>query len=126
MKTSNIMKKIVLVSLALMLCGVSAASAARIRVRVADFRFGPRMINARVGDVIVWQWVNGMHTTTSTTVPAGAQPWNSLIDSTHTEFRYRVQVAGNYRYQCNFHAAQGMRGTIVVSPASPGRVPATN
>src|SRR5581483_9361246 len=126
METPNIMKKTVLVSLALMLCCVSQSSAARIRVRVADFRFGPWIINAPVGDVVVWQSVIIMNTSTSTTDMAWAQPWKPRIDLTHTEFRYRVQVAGNFRYQCNFHAAQGMRGTIVVSPASPGRVPATN
>jgi len=120
------MKKILLLTVALAIISVSAASAARIHVRAADFRFGPRMINAQVGDVVIWHWVNGMHTTTSTSVPAGAQPWNSPINSVNTEFRYRLQVAGTYRYQCNFHFAQGMRGTIVVSPASPGQIPSTN
>ena len=121
------MKKILHLTMALSICSVSAASAARIQVRVMDFRFQPATINAHVGDVIIWQWVNGiMHTTTSTSVPAGAQTWNAPIDSTHTQFRYRLQVAGTYQYQCNFHFAQGMRGTIVVSAAAPGGGPAVN
>jgi plastocyanin len=120
------MKKILLLTVALAICSVSAASAARIRVRVMDFRFQPTTISAHVGDVIIWRWVNGMHTTTSTSVPAGAQTWNAPIDSTHTQFRYRVQVAGTYQYQCNFHVTQGMTGTIMVSAASPGQPPATN
>jgi plastocyanin len=125
-QTKTIMKKILLLTVALAICSVSAASAAKIRVRVQNFTFQPATINAHVGDMIIWRFVNGMHTTTSTSVPAGAQTWNAPIDSTHTQFRYRVQVAGTYQYQCNFHFAQGMVGTIVVSAASPGQVPATN
>ena len=118
------MKKIVLLTVVLAICSISAASAARIRVRVQDFTFQPATINAHVGDVIIWRFVNGMHTTTSTSVPAGAQTWNAPIDSTHTQFRYHLQVAGTYQYQCNFHFAQGMVGTIMVSAALPGQAPA--
>ena len=125
-QTKSIMKKILLLTMALAICSVSAASAAQIRVRVQNFTFQPATINAHVGDMIIWRFVNGMHTTSSTSVPAGAQTWNAPIDSTHTQFRYRLQVAGTYQYQCNFHFAQGMVGTIVVSAASPGQVPATN
>jgi len=120
------MKKILLLTVALAICSISAASAARIQVRVMDFRFQPATINAHVGDVMVWGWLNGMHTTTSTSVPAGAQTWNASIDTTHRRFQYRLMVAGTYTYQCNFHFAQGMTGTIVVSATSPGQVPATH
>jgi plastocyanin len=125
-KAKTIMKKIFLFAVALAICSASLASAAQIRVRVSNFTFQPATINAHVGDVIVWRFVNGVHTTTSTSVPAGAQTWDAPIDSTHTQFRYRVQVAGTYQYQCNFHFAHGMVGTIVVSAASPDQVPATN
>ena len=121
LKSNIIMKKILLLVVALALCSVSAASAAKIRVRVQNFTFQPATINAHVGDVIIWRFVNGMHTTSSTSVPAGAQTWNAPIDSTHTQFRYRLQVAGTYQFQCNFHFAQGMVGTINVSATSPGK-----
>jgi plastocyanin len=111
------MKKILLLTAALAICSVSAASAATIRVRVMDFRFQPATINAHVGDVVIWRWVNGMHTTTSTSIPAGARTWNRPIDSANTQFRYRLQVPGTYQYQCNFHVAQGMVGTINVTAA---------
>lgn len=111
------MKKILLLTAAFAICSVSAATAATFRVRVQDFAFAPATINAHVGDVIVWRWVNGMHTTTSTSVPAGARTWNSPVDSAHIQFRYRIQVAGTYQYQCNFHFAQGMVGTINVTAA---------
>jgi plastocyanin len=109
------MKKLLLLAAAIAVCSVSAASAATIRVKVQDFRFVRPTISAHVGDTIVWQWVNGMHTTTSTNVPTGARTWNAPIDSTNTQFRYRVRVAGSYQYQCNFHVGQGMVGTINVT-----------
>ena len=119
------MKKILLLA-ALLIGSVSAASAADHRVRVSNFVFTPSTVNAVVGDTISWKWQNGMHTTTSVNIPAGAMPWNAPIDVSHTRFRIRLTVAGTYSYQCNFHLAQGMTGRILVSAASPGQVPATN
>jgi|SRR5215813_13971033 len=119
------MKKILLLA-ALLIGSVSAAWAADHPVTVSNFVFTPSTVNAVVGDTISWTWVNGMHTTTSTSVPAGARPWNRPINMTSTRFRTRVRVAGTYTYQCNFHFAQGMTGTIVVSATSPGQVPATH
>ena len=119
------MKKILLLA-ALLIGSVSVASAADHPVRVADFRFGPRTVNAVVGDTISWVWVNGMHTTTAVTIPAGARRWNRPIDVSHPRFRMQVTVAGTYKYRCNFHFAQGMLGRILVSATSPGQVPATN
>ena len=119
------MKKILLLA-ALFTASVCAARAADHRVRVSDFRFGPRTVNAVVGDTISWMWQTGMHTTTSVNIPAGATPWNAPVNVNSPRFRIRVTVPGTYRYQCNFHFAQGMRGTIVVSAASPGQVPAVH
>ena len=102
------------------------ASAIDHRVRVKDFVFQPQTVNAAVGDTVSFTWVNGMHTTTSTSVPQGARTWNAPIDSANTRFRVKLRVAGTYQYQCNFHFFQGMVGTIVVSATSPRQVPATN
>ena len=121
-KGKHMMKKILLLTAALAICSVSAVSAATIQVRVMDFRFQRATINARVGDVVVWRWVNGMHTTTSTNIPAGARTWNRPIDVGNQQFRYRLQVPGTYQYQCNFHVAQGMLGTINVTGAPEGAV----
>jgi plastocyanin len=119
------MKKILLLA-ALLIGSVSAAWSADHRVMVSNFVFTPSTVNAVVGDTISFMWVNGMHTTTATLVPAGARRWNKPMDVSHTRFRVPVTVAGTYNYRCNFHFAQGMVGTIVVSGASPGQVPATN
>jgi len=118
------MKKILLLA-ALLIGSVCAAWAADHRVTVSNFVFTPSTVNAVAGDTISWTWINGMHTTTSVSIPAGARPWNSPMDSTHTRFRTRLTRAGTYSYQCNFHFAQGMTGTITVSATSPGQVPAT-
>jgi plastocyanin len=110
------MKKLLLVA-AVLLSTMSASFAATWRVRVADFQFTPATLNVAVGDVIIWRWQSGMHTTSSLTVPPGARVWDGLIDSTHLTFRYRVRVAGTYTYECTFHPF--MQGTINAAPANP-------
>ena len=129
-QTKSIMKKILLLA-ALLIGSVSATWSADHRVTVSNFVFTPSTVNAVVGDTISWTWVNGMHTTTAVSIPQGARRWNKPIDVSHPRFRMRVTVAGTYDYRCNFHFAQGMVGTIVVSAASPGQAspgqtPATN
>ena len=120
------MKKLLLLA-ALLIGSVSATWAADHRVTVSNFVFTPSTVNAAVGDTITWVFQNGMHTTTSTTVPPHARPWDAPIDSSHTRFRIRLRVAGTYSYHCNFHFAQGMVGTITVSATSPGKAqPDTN
>jgi plastocyanin len=78
--------------------------------------FAPTPVTANVGDTIKWQWVNGIHTTTSVSVPAGALIWNSPLDSLNPTFKYKVTTPGTYNYQCNFHAFFGMTGIINVNP----------
>ncbi len=121
------MKKILLLA-ALLIGSVSAGWAADHPITVANFQFTPSTVNAVVGDTITWTWVSGMHTTSTNSahIPVGARPWNKPMDVSHTRFRMTVTVAGTYNYRCNFHFAQGMLGTIVVSATSPGQVPATN
>jgi plastocyanin len=121
----TIMKKILLLA-ALLAGSVSVVSAADHRVAVSDFQFRPATVNAVVGDTVTWTWRNGMHTTTSTSIPQGARSWDAPIDSVNTRFRVKLRVAGTYQYQCTFHFFQGMVGTIVVSAASPNQAPATN
>src|SRR2546430_5809863 len=103
------MKRMLLVA-AFLICSMSGTFAATHRVLVSDFQFTPSAINAVVGDVIVWRWQNGMHTTTSTSVPTGARPWDAPMNSTSPRFRYRLRVAGTYQYHCSIHPI--MQGTI--------------
>ena len=76
--------------------------------------FVPQNITtASVGDTIRWVWISGVHTTTSTTIPAGATTWDAPIDNTDTVYSYVITLPGTYNYQCTFHASMGMTGTFI-------------
>jgi plastocyanin len=84
-------------------------------VTVANFSFTPDNINnVRIGDTVRWVWESGTHTTTSTTIPAGALPWDNPITSVNTTFDYIPAVSGVYNYKCTPHAAMGMLGSFTV------------
>jgi plastocyanin len=85
----------------------------RITINVENFQFVPASVDCEVGDTIRWVWVSGFHTTTSTSVPAGAATWDSPIDNANTTFTYVMTKAGNYAYWCTPHSP-GMSGTINV------------
>jgi plastocyanin len=73
-------------------------------VNVQDFIFSPANLpNVIVGDTIKWQWINGIHTTTSHIIPSGAPVWDEPLHSGNTTFSYVVSVAGNYHYKCDPH-----------------------
>ena len=88
--------------------------ARQIQVNVLNIQFSPKNFSANIGDTIHFVWVAGIHTTTSTSVPAGALAWNVPIDNTHLSFFYTIKVAGNYSYRCNFHFTMGMVGSFNV------------
>lgn len=81
-----------------------SASATIHVVNVSNFQFSPSSLSVAVGDTIEWVWVNGSHTTTSTNIPAGAQPWNSTISANVTSFQYEVTTPGTYAYRCTPHS----------------------
>jgi plastocyanin len=67
--------------------------------------FEPPNLSIDLGDTIKWVWTEGTHTTTSTSVPDGAEEWNSPLTSEVTEFKYKVTVPGIYDYHCIPHQA---------------------
>jgi len=85
-----------------------------INVSVQNFSFSPAGFNAAVGDSIVWTEVNGVHTTTSTLVPAGAASWNYSFSGAGDTYTYVIAVAGDYEYQCSIHPTL-MQGTFSVT-----------
>lgn len=87
-----------------------------VTISAGGFAFSPNSTTLNVGDTIKWVWGSGTHTTTSTSVPSGALTWNAALDNINTSFTYVVTVAGQYSYQCNFHVAMGMTGTINANP----------
>lgn len=110
------MKKFTLFT-AFLLCSFSFLYATTIVVRVSDFQFQPKTVNAKVGDTIRWRWISGSHTTTSVTIPANARAWDRAINTNMRNFRYRLRQAGTYQYKCTPHNSLGMTGTIIVSNA---------
>lgn len=109
-----------------MLMSVETASALKQVVLVGNFYFNPSSFTIQVGDTVRWQWVEGNHTTTSVSVPAGASSWDSPINSGNQFFEYKVTVAGTFNYHCTPHAgiqtgsftASGGGPTLSVTPSN--------
>ncbi|MBK5284555.1 MAG: T9SS type A sorting domain-containing protein [Bacteroidia bacterium] len=76
--------------------------------------FAPNTLpNVVCGDTIVWTLGSGVHTTTSTTIPSGATPWDAPIDGANLFFGYRVpNFPGVYNYVCTPH---GFTGSFTVT-----------
>jgi len=87
-------------------------------VTVGNYYFNPTSLNVEVGDIVKWVWVEGSHTTTSTSVPAGAASWDSPLNSGNQTYSYTVTTAGNYDYKCTPHAGMGMVGSFVATAAA--------
>jgi hypothetical protein len=74
--------------------------------------FSPSSLTVNVGDIVRWVWSDGSHTTTSKSIPVGAQIWDSPLTSSSTSFEYTVTVAGSYSYVCTPHESMGMVGSF--------------
>jgi plastocyanin len=89
-------------------------------VNVQNFTFSPSNLpNVIVGDTIRWVWISGTHTTTSTTIPAGAASWDHPITSSNTFYEYPVTIAGTYNYKCTPHEGMGMVGSFTATVLTP-------
>ena len=105
------MKKIyktILLSFALLFSG--NLFAVTHNITVANFAFAPNTLTVTVGDTIVFTWISGGHTTTSTSVPSGAVSWGHNIASANDSFVYPITMVGTYSYHCAIHPS--MTGTI--------------
>lgn len=88
-------------------------------VEVSNFQFSPSSLTITLGDVVRFVWVNGNHTTTSSTIPAGAVAWDNLMNAGNTLFEYTPAVTGLYNYVCTPHEAFGMTGSFTVEAPVP-------
>src|SRR5271169_2261815 len=79
-------------------------------VTVQNHVFTPASFTINLGDTVKWTWLNGSHTTTSLTIPAGAATWDHPINTSSKSFIYVPSVAGVYNYKCTPHFAMGMQG----------------
>jgi plastocyanin len=82
--------------------------------------FSPNAITINPGDAIKWQWVSGLHTTTSGTVAEGPNGlWDTTLDgTTTTSFTRTFPISGIFQYYCQFHGFSGMTGTVTVGTTS--------
>ena len=77
--------------------------------------FTPNTLTAKVGDTLSFVWSSGSHTTTSTSIPAGAGAWNVPLNSTSTSFNYIITKTGIYNFKCTPHESMGMTGKVTVN-----------
>ncbi|HUM46970.1 MAG TPA: T9SS type A sorting domain-containing protein [Chitinophagales bacterium] len=110
--------RITLFALALISAVVFNASATKHVVTVQNFSFSPSSLTINQGDTVQWKWVNGIHTTTSTTLPPGAVAWNNAIDVSNQTFNYVPAVVGTYNYKCNIHPTTMLASFTVVCPTA--------
>ena len=108
--------KLLVIAVLLIIMPWANTLARTVVVSVANFDFAPTSItDVVVGDIIRWEWVSGSHTTTSTSVPAGAATWDRPITTGSPSFQYTITVAGVYNYKCTPHAAGGMVASFTAS-----------
>lgn len=97
-----------------------------VEVEMVDLEFEPATVTIQVGDRVTWRNVGQfVHTATcdpakandpsNVQLPPGAAPWDSGAAAPGATFSRVFDVAGEYRYVCIPHEAQGMLGTIIVS-----------
>jgi len=102
-----------MLSLSIWLGVPEVASGLTTNVVFQDFSFTPPSVTIQVGDTIVWTNAGGVHTVTgdASTDPFGSNAIPVSCSETFTK-------PGTFAYHCEFHASFGMRGTVIVMPAT--------
>ncbi|OFY63550.1 MAG: hypothetical protein A3H98_14700 [Bacteroidetes bacterium RIFCSPLOWO2_02_FULL_36_8] len=76
-------------------------------INVDSTFFSPTGLLVNIGDTIVWKWNKANHSTTSTKIPTGADPWDSGFLNVGATYPYIVKVPGDYRFICKQDSFQG-------------------
>lgn len=95
------------------------ARAANHIITATNNQFTPDTMTIASGDTVTWLWENGNHTTTANGIPAGAAPWNALLDSAHNSFTYVATVPGVYNY-LSIPGLPSMKGSFTIPGAVTG------
>lgn len=101
----------------LLLGSAPPAHAVTHNVSVQNNVFVPASITITEGDVVQWNWVAGIHNTTSGTVGNPNGIWAAPINSSNPSFQRTFNTPGAFPYYCTFHGGLGMTGNITVQPA---------
>lgn len=81
---------------------------------IGFFKFGPPAIAVSPGTDIVWEWTGrgGAH---NVVAEQGRFDSGSPVDAADETFTYTFERPAIYRYFCNPHRSQGMRGAVFVA-----------
>jgi plastocyanin len=87
---------------------------------------GTNITTITVGQTVEWQWVSGLHSTTSGNCPNNfCSPdgvWSSTNENPPFTFTHTFDQVFTYNYYCMIHGAM-MQGAINVLPAQAGSAP---
>lgn len=96
------------------------AWAATFTVQVLNNEYSPQIVNIAPGDVVRFQWVEGVHPTVSESTPAAFPSFTPTAAAPTRDVTFTT--AGTYDYYCSAHGAPGrigMWGSVRVSSATP-------
>lgn len=114
------LNNLLLLPVIILLATAHQASATKVTVNVQNFTFSPASFSINIGDTVMWNWINGTHTTTSLTIPAGAAAWDQPISISSKTYIYVPSVVGTYNYKCTPHfTPQGMQANFTVTCPAP-------
>jgi plastocyanin len=86
-----------------------SATAGTVAATIANFKFSPDSIQAKVGDVVTW--TNNDSASHTVTIDSGACDAGTVASGSSASLVFTV--AGTYTYHCSIHPS--MKGTVVVS-----------
>lgn len=98
----------------LLIWNISLATIHTVWVGDGADTFDPQTFIASIGDTVDWNWGAAGYNVESTTIPAGAAPWNTGVHSDPFHYLYVITVSGEYNYKDATHP--GMTGSFIVSP----------
>lgn len=96
-----------------------SAWAATFVVEVRNNEYSPQVVTVAPGDVVRFQWIEGVHPTVSDSSPVA---FSAFIPSASSPSRdVVISTPGTYNYHCTAHGGPGfgMWGSITVTSATP-------
>jgi plastocyanin len=94
---------------------LACAAAETITVKVKSLSYDPKVVEAQVGDTVVWS-NNSLTNHTATSDDDGKTFDTAEIKPDETSRPVKFEKAGEFNYHCKVHG-KSMSGMIVVKPA---------
>jgi plastocyanin len=109
--------RITILAMAVVLALAAGVAAETHVVQVMNFQFSPRDLTINTGDIVRWQWVSGVHTTTNglgSSDAAAGTLWDEIMSSGNQVFERQFNDPGTFPFFCRPHEFGDMKGTIIV------------